>query len=238
MHPAELPPFPVWEKKQEYEKIPRARQIELADRMRDTSLPTAERQAARNELLLSALPWLFNRCQRVTRNQTTHDEFQQTVLDSLAGLDEFDARVSSITSYVAKRAYWTIDRMRRNHATLIRRPNKHTVAGEHMEHYERAGLVLSINFDAPEEYGIEDCLASDETTTPEDIDRADELRRLREAIARLPERTREVLLSRLAGNTLQAVGDQLGLTREWVRQIEMKAYRMLRADLLPAAGAA
>ena len=37
-----------------------------------------------------------------------------------------------------------------------------------------------------------------------------------------------VLLARMRGDSLEAIGAELGLTREWVRQIEMKAKSKLR----------
>ena len=72
-------------------------------------------------------------------------------------------------------------------------------------------------------------------TTEDEVDatiRGDAVRR---AVAKLPERQRDVILLRfgLVGdgpNSLEQIGKQLGITRERVRQIEADALRRLAAD--------
>ena len=58
---------------------------------------------------------------------------------------------------------------------------------------------------------------------------------MRRAVAKLPDRERNVIALRfgLVGDgpsSLEAIGKQLGLTRERVRQIETEALRRLAAD--------
>ncbi len=71
-----------------------------------------------------------------------------------------------------------------------------------------------------------------------------EQQRVREAIAQLPEREREVLERRfgLAGHaegaSLEQIGKELGLTRERIRQLETTALRSLGEHLSDLAGAA
>lgn len=60
---------------------------------------------------------------------------------------------------------------------------------------------------------------------------AEEIASLRLAIAALPEREHEVIKSRMNGETLQAIGKRIGITRERVRQIETQALRKI-ADVM------
>jgi DNA-binding CsgD family transcriptional regulator len=54
----------------------------------------------------------------------------------------------------------------------------------------------------------------------------------RAAIAELGERERTVFLRRLGGMTLEEVGKELGITRERVRQVEARAIRRLRGQMI------
>ena len=78
---------------------------------------------------------------------------------------------------------------------------------------------------------VEDELASD---TPGEVMREMETEHLREAIERLPERNRYVLIRRYGLNdrapaTLAQLSDELGVSRERVRQLQREAERMLKS---------
>jgi RNA polymerase primary sigma factor len=77
---------------------------------------------------------------------------------------------------------------------------------------------------------IEDERASD---TPGEVMREMETAGLEQAIERLPERHRHVLVSRYGlddrdASTLAQLSDELGISRERVRQLQREAERMLR----------
>jgi RNA polymerase primary sigma factor len=78
---------------------------------------------------------------------------------------------------------------------------------------------------------VEDELASD---TPGEVMREMETEHLREAIERLPERNRYVLIRRYGLDdrppaTLAQLSDELGVSRERVRQLQREAERMLKS---------
>ncbi|MDQ3923442.1 MAG: sigma-70 family RNA polymerase sigma factor, partial [Actinomycetota bacterium] len=78
---------------------------------------------------------------------------------------------------------------------------------------------------------VEDELASD---TPGEVMREMETEHLKEAIERLPERNRYVLVRRYglddrAPATLAQLSDELGVSRERVRQLQREAERMLKS---------
>lgn len=56
---------------------------------------------------------------------------------------------------------------------------------------------------------------------------------LREAVKQLPERRRLVMEGRMAGKTLEQVGDDMGITKERVRQLESNAIAQLRGLVIP-----
>jgi RNA polymerase sigma factor (sigma-70 family) len=67
---------------------------------------------------------------------------------------------------------------------------------------------------------------------------ADEIERLRAAMAQLPERTATVLALRSRGYTLEWVAkNAVGASRQRVQQIERRGLRELKAILTPAGGA-
>jgi RNA polymerase sigma factor (sigma-70 family) len=63
------------------------------------------------------------------------------------------------------------------------------------------------------------------------LDRERVRARVQAALASLPERLRMVVLRRQAGERLRVIGEDLGVSRERVRQIEMEAYQLLREVL-------
>lgn len=60
---------------------------------------------------------------------------------------------------------------------------------------------------------------------------ADRESAVRRAVARLPPRDREVVLARMAGQTLGEIGERQGVCRERIRQIEQRAHGSLAAWL-------
>ncbi len=56
---------------------------------------------------------------------------------------------------------------------------------------------------------------------------SDEAVRLRKALVELPERLQAILLARMAGDTLEAIGIRLDITKERVRQLEQNGMRHL-----------
>jgi RNA polymerase sigma factor (sigma-70 family) len=78
----------------------------------------------------------------------------------------------------------------------------------------------------------EDALPDEDTVDPvSQIQSKEERVRVQQALAKMSPRKREVILGRMAGKTLQEIGDKIGISREGVRQIEATAMANLR-DIL------
>ena len=107
----------------------------------------------------------------------------------------------------------------------------------------RAVTSLDRPIGSENEGALSDLFASEEAQPEEEVDVSLEQDVLRRAVAQLPEREREVVKLRYGLNgdsapaSLEAIGKQLGLTRERVRQIETEALRKLaqNEDLADAA---
>lgn len=97
---------------------------------------------------------------------------------------------------------------------------------------------IDSSFASDNDKSLLDTLADPQTLDPSDSIQNDELNHnLEHWLELLPERQREVLMRRfgLAGfeaATLETVGEQIGLTRERVRQIQVEALRRLREILM------
>lgn len=60
---------------------------------------------------------------------------------------------------------------------------------------------------------------------------SDIIKKLHSAVQHLADRDREIITLRMAGQTLEQIGDRLNLTRERVRQLQDRAHRQLHAYL-------
>lgn len=90
---------------------------------------------------------------------------------------------------------------------------------------KRAGARQNISIDKDEEDGIAP-LQLPGSGMPQDI--AVDVKRMLELIKRLPARLREILEARMDGKILEEIAEEMGLTRERVRQLESKASDRLR----------
>ena len=96
------------------------------------------------------------------------------------------------------------------------------------------GRLLAGRADAPLDAigDWQDEAAADPGPSPEECAaRAEVSRRVREAIAQLDPRKRRVVRGRLAGKTLQQLGDALGVSRQAIQQNEVLARRRLAQAL-------
>jgi RNA polymerase primary sigma factor len=100
----------------------------------------------------------------------------------------------------------------------------------------RAVTSLDRPIGSENEGALSDLFASEEAQPEEEVDVSLEQDVLRQAVAQLPEREREVVKLRYGLNgdqdpaSLEAIGKQLGLTRERVRQIEANALEQLAVN--------
>jgi RNA polymerase sigma factor (sigma-70 family) len=98
-----------------------------------------------------------------------------------------------------------------------------------------AAVTQTIAMDAPttdeSDVSLHDLIASSDELPDEAADRGRRARTVRELVARLPPREREVISRRMSEETLTMVGDSLGVCRERARQVEQGALQTLRGEV-------
>ena len=115
----------------------------------------------------------------------------------------------------------------RKRARLICTPGS---TGEAEEVFKRTARVTSLDYADDDERSLLDTM-SDGYSLVDDVSAREDVAHLRAAIGQLPDRLRTVLTLRLAGHTLQAIGDRLGVSKERIRQIEMDAREEVTARM-------
>ncbi len=145
------------------------------------------------------------------------------------------------------RACTALDELRgRSHASLVawlRKILAHTLA-DVVKHYHRdcRDVDLERSLDADLERssnGLAGWLAADQTSPSRAAQRNEELLRLADALADLPEPMREVvILKHCRGQTLQQIGDLLGRSVPAVASLLRRGLETLRRRLAPEGGEA
>jgi RNA polymerase primary sigma factor len=165
---------------------------------------------------------------------------RQAVQRSVAG----QARTIRVPTHVHERRQ-TLNRHARKLETELGRPatpeELAKASGLKLQHVEEALSVpearASLNSPVGDDDGeLGDLFADENADDPEEL-AEDALRSLavREALAQLPERERRILELRFGidgePKSLEAIGAELGLTRERIRQLETQALARLTNDL-------
>lgn len=201
--------------------------------------------AARNRLIESVLPWAVHQAKRYIHNRIVDpDEVIalaiEGVVDALTARTHFDARRGRLTTYATHHIRRRVLLTLRTQSTCIRIPS--TVHDNQLENVARVHAMCSTEI-VPG--GFKRTLGStiEDKHTEQPLDllveqedqeiQAAQKQQMYNAILRLPENRKEIMLLRLRGQTLEQIGNLVGLTRERVRQLEMSATEMLFADLCP-----
>ena len=175
----------------------------------------------RSQLVASVLPlahWIVNRWSK--HHPELRDEFtQEAGLAVLIAAGKFDHSRPDANwpGFASTRIKWALLAFLSKQAERQRRyPEAKPIVAEDDELHQ-----------AVESLGVD----PDPTQDPA---RAAVAARARAAVAALPPRQRQVVKARyleVPGRTLEAVGGELGVTRERVRQIEVGAFEKLRTTL-------
>ena len=172
--------------------------------------------------------WIRQACQRAISNQSA---------------------TIRIPTHVNERRVKLARARTRLEAELGRKPTREELAEEaelELVHVEEAldAVEANVSLNRPigsEEDGEFGDLFNDENAESPEEEAVDSLRRreVREAIAALPERQRRIIELRFGiggePKALEAIGKELGITRERVRQLEAEALARLQDELAAAA---
>ena len=133
-------------------------------------------------------------------------------------------RGTKFITYAAQRMYRQIESLFNDHETAVRIPIQ--------SYHRKSARVPMVEIDGlvKPEYGSDqhpdpaDRLPALQHTDPEPT----HLRDIAIGLAPLTDQQQLVLIQRAAGRPLRAIGNDLGLSRERIRQIEAKALRKMR----------
>lgn len=158
--------------------------------------------AARDALLASVLPWILNRVQKLA---PAHEDFDDNVslaiLHMLSVLPKFRPARGRLTTFVATCLYRFFSKRRETSRRVM----------------------YFLGDDLPD--------VADEEAVDGERGWRQRQEVVQAEVANLPEREREIVSRRLRGDTLQAIGTVIGVSKERVRQIETTAHQRLRIAL-------
>lgn len=206
-----------------WEPLTREEEAELAKRMH------AGDQAARDRLVLSQHPWLKLIARKyVCPHWPLPDLFQIAILEVLKCLATFDPKKGRLCTYIERPLRWRLHRYVKCDR-IIHRPYR----PRFLKEFLAAGKVGAMSEDAAR-------LWADGRPSPDELladvdEREHERGRLQDAISQIKDpRRQQIIRFRLAGHTLEKIGRTLQITREAVRQHEMRALEFIR-EVLEAA---
>ena len=148
----------------------------------------------------------------VAGRRDNEDLMAEATLGMCKATIRFDKSRSKFSTYGTYGAFYGV-------SYYVKRQNKHR--------------RLLLNCDAPADCGIEAAPdpANDDEAMAEASIRSERLDMIRQAMRDLSPREIDILESRLNGQTLDAVGRRLGITKERVRQLECQARKRIRTTI-------
>lgn len=204
-------------------RLPRDEEARLAKAMRRGDL------AARNALIESQLPYIVRLATPfVGPHLPLEDLAQVGVLILIRVLRKFRPSRGRLSTFCTAPIRYAFLNYSVKHRSLISRP-AYRPAPHLSEAWDKALETTSIGDADSQEFAVAGETPPALTYIEEDLD---ERRRLHAAIDELDPRQCKVLRGRLKGLLLRELADELGVTRERVRQIELEAIKRLRRKLL------
>ena len=190
---------------------------------------------AREQLILSCLPWALNYVRRFNLGTMDQDEVNALAMGALVdAVDQYDPKRGRLTTCVALYIRRDVHASRLDGLIRIpgsaKYPNRHKPPSQLVQ--ERATQAQQPTAEVGN-LELEDTHCGDPAELAAiRIDREVGLARVREAAAAvLTKREWEVVLRRIHGETLRAVGLRLGISQEGVRGIQLRALAKLKQYL-------
>jgi RNA polymerase sigma factor (sigma-70 family) len=222
---------------------------------RDPALTDADHIEARNTILASNIGWRYQLACRAIKHWTSEkvgiepaDLADEGMIGEIRAIARFD--VENPVLYLTFATYWIVQSINselRKHSRIIFRPlylqqldqdlsrRKPVKATPMAIKYAVTSRWRIYSLNSPtghEDDGYSPLEPEIEDDGPETVDYDDTLAHnvlvLRDALNYLDERSRMILTMRSQGIPLKTIGQQIGLTRERIRQIEHASYKQIR----------
>lgn len=153
--------------------------------------------------------------QRAPHRSYEDDFYQLAAIYFMRSVETFDLRLGDeFLTWVYARVPWQLFQHRNDYGSIIHIPNGAWLKGIRPPKFSGITIEAEMRHVFEEQYD-------------EQIDCAEQRRLLWDAIESLPSRLRMVLRWRLDGKILQEIAELMDLTREAVRQIELRARAMV-----------
>jgi RNA polymerase sigma-32 factor len=163
------------------------------------------------------------------------DGAQEARIAAMQALNGYDPDTGfRFLTYASKKVSFVLRHMRQS-GGVIRTPhwqNVNKTSEATQGRARQAKRVASIDAPATDRGDSWASLLRDRSDVVADVIGAEDAARVNDAIGRIPARERTILTRRLNGDTLDAIGRTIGVTRERVRQLEAKALGSLRYAML------
>ncbi|TIW23875.1 MAG: sigma-70 family RNA polymerase sigma factor [Mesorhizobium sp.] len=195
---------------------------------------------AMKKIIASHLPLVHGMAKKFAKFDLEHDDLvQEGAMGLKCALDRFDPDMGNRFSTFAR--WWVISHMQTfilNNYCIVRGPKGHDAKrrfyrGDRARH---ASLDMPVGEDG--NMAWVDILEGDGPNPEEAAERTIDGERAREimalALAKLSRRSQDIIRRRVMSDdpvTLEALGEEYGVSRERIRQIEAKALEDLRAAL-------
>lgn len=186
--------------------------------------------ASRNTLVERNLGYIYKVCYRFCERWTAFDAEEvlgQAVLGYMHAIEKFDlGRTTRLSTYAGHWMWQYLRLLGADELAVIHVPHYLDGRKEHdnQADADRARKPMSslsrpVRSDSSED-GADIFVAAPEKPQAPDMPTEEEVRA---AIASLPERWAMIIERRIEGKTLREIGDELGVTRERVRQLEARS---------------
>lgn len=193
---------------------------------------------ARDKLIRSIIPYAVNLAHkfRCPFGVSRDDTIQAAFLGAIEAVDHYDSSRNCALTTMAMmwirrritlemRLYSVVKVSASSQKNAEAQPERMTLNDRVAN--ARAGAVSLANID--EAFLHEHSYTPNVEQSVMDADeRQMELSMITEAIYALPQRDRRIVIGRFSGETLKDIGKDIGVTRERVRQIAMKAFQKIR----------
>ena len=204
--------------------------------------------AARNELIERNLALIYTATMKAKRwGFDVEDAYSVGVEAFIYSIERFNPQFGRLSTYAVRCIKHKVTGWCYEHAGAVRtpRPMASRRLLEKRKPETQAALVrakkpsISIYGDSANKKGdenrnIADSIADRESTDHDALEGLPNVEQLRAAIAQLPERQRLIIERRMT-MTLKEVGEEIGITRERVRQIELVAKATIKSLLTQGA---
>jgi len=174
---------------------------------------------ARNQLVESQVPWIMKLAAKFHSTSDVDDLISAGIVALIENcLPRFDPSRARLTTFAVRSVYWAMRDFDCKNVLITRPRNRQP---KYANEWDAAGQTIEV--------GDSFVVAPPEPES--DAAQAEIVRLLRAAIKELPDRQQDIIRSRMRGQTLLSIGNELGISKERVRQIEKMGHERLRQAL-------